>query len=156
MRKWLAAAAVLCAAASTAQAQVISGSGNAIDGMTLDLDGKRIRLYGIVAPELPLQCTRRASGGERSYPCGLDAKAFLASLLARRTVFCVPESDRPENPAIVAQCFADGADVSETVVRAGWAFAADRLANVYVSAEADARLAQRGMWVGRFDRPELR
>jgi endonuclease YncB( thermonuclease family) len=156
MNRLATAAVLLLLASASAGAQVLSGVGAATDGMTLDLDGKRIRLYGVVAPDLAQHCHRRSSGGERSYPCGLDAKAFLASLLARRTVFCVPESERPGEGLTVAQCFAGGTDISEAVVRGGWALAADRMANVYVSAEADARLAQRGMWVGRFDQPQPR
>jgi endonuclease YncB( thermonuclease family) len=138
-----------------ANAQVLSGAGSAVDGMMMELGGNRIRLYGIAAPPLAQECVRTSGGAERPYPCGLDAKAFLASLLARRTVFCVPESYGPENAVMVAQCFADGADVSEALVKAGWAVAADRVANIYVGAEEEARQAQRGLWVGRFDRPRL-
>lgn len=54
-----------------------------------------------------------------------------------------------------AQCFADGADVSEVLIKAGWAVTADRVANIYVGAEEEARQAQRGLWVGRFERPQL-
>jgi endonuclease YncB( thermonuclease family) len=152
--RWSAAVLSALLFAAPAAAQVIAGSATALDGTTIELEGKRIHLFGIAAPGPEQQCARTNAGVERAYPCGLDAKAFLASLLARRTVFCVPESENAADASINAQCFADGADVSEVLVRAGWAVAADRLANIYVSAEEEARQAQRGLWSGRFERPQ--
>jgi endonuclease YncB( thermonuclease family) len=153
---WAALVVLAFLIGGPAAAQVIAGNATPVDGMTMELEGKRIHLYGIAAPALGQQCVRTAVGGERTYPCGLDAKAFLASLLARRTVFCVPESENAADASINAQCFANGADVSEVLVRAGWAVAADKFANIYLTAEEEARLAQRGLWAGRFDRPNAR
>jgi endonuclease YncB( thermonuclease family) len=152
--KTILGAAILLFLGRPAGADVISGNAAVLDGTTIEIDGKRIRLFGIAAPGLAQQCVRTTGGAERPYPCGLDAKAYLASLLSHRTVFCVPESEMPEIATTVAQCFANGADVSESLVLAGWAVAADRVANIYVGAEEAARQAQRGLWVGRFDRPQ--
>lgn len=44
--------ALLLALGVPAQAQVMSGEGSAIDGMTIDLAGTTIRLYGIATPAL--------------------------------------------------------------------------------------------------------
>ena len=56
-----------------------------IDGDTLHVDGKKIRLTGIDAPELSQTC-RDAQA--REWPCGQAAKARLIELVSRGEVAC--------------------------------------------------------------------
>lgn len=75
----------------TAQASDLSGYARVIDGDTIKIGDKRIRLWGIDAPEL-------------SEPGGKEAKAFLQGLLLDTKVSCRPRgADRYKRT--VAQCF---------------------------------------------------
>ena len=51
--------------------EAVSGLPRVVDGDTLVMDGKRIRLAGIDAPELRQVCQRK----DRDWPCGTEAKS---------------------------------------------------------------------------------
>ena len=59
---WFAAAG-LALGASTIPAATVSGSAKVIDGDTLEVSGKRIRLFGIDAPEASQICERDGQSG---------------------------------------------------------------------------------------------
>src|SRR5690606_37709166 len=54
------------------------------DGDSLTLNGERIRLHGIDAPELNQFCRR----GEQSYDCGREAREPLRKLIGSGRVAC--------------------------------------------------------------------
>jgi len=83
----LSGAARLCA--STAFADNITGQASTIDGDTLEIHGKRIRLWGIDAPESKQLCRCEYS---LQYRCGARAANELEAFKARRPVECVPGS----------------------------------------------------------------
>ena len=98
----LAIPAVEAFADVTAQATVI-------DGDTIEIQGERIRLHGIDAPESGQQC--RTRDGE-AYRCGQQASFALADMVGRQTVRCV-EIDRDRYGRMVGKCQAGGEDLSE-------------------------------------------
>lgn len=123
----------------------IVGSSRVVDGDTLDVGSRRIRLAGIDAPERAQECLD-ADG--QSSPCGELARKLLADLVGRGEVTCLPiELDRYSR--VIATCEHAGADLGEVMVTAGQAVADGR----YGDAEYDARAAQRGIWAGRFEFP---
>jgi micrococcal nuclease len=79
-----------------------------IDGDTIDMNGTRIRLAGIDAPEL-------------DQPYGQNAKSALIQLCRGQTIRAVSEGDRSHD-RMVATCYLpDGRDLSAEMVRAGLA-----------------------------------
>lgn len=76
-----------------------------IDGDTLHVDGERVRLVGIDAPELPGHCRpgRRCVSGDPYL-----SKWALEQLTLRRGVHCRPEG-RDRYGRVLATCWADGA-----------------------------------------------
>ena len=129
--------------------QEMQGPARAMDGDSLKLEGREIRLFGIDAPELHQTCTR-ADGGK--WPCGRRAKERLAALLRQGEVACRSiEQDRWGRD--VAVCKVKGEDIAATLVREGLAvaFGAE---SPYRREEAAARNARRGLWQGPFERPE--
>ena len=86
----------------------ITGKARVIDGDTLEIDGKRIRLHGIDAPESRQLCRR---GGER-WRCGKDATSAMKAFLGSRPVSC-KELDRDRYRRVVAKCAVDGVDIGE-------------------------------------------
>ena len=82
----------------TVGAQHISGQPRVIDGDTLAIDGTRVRLFGIDAPERGQPCR---DGGD----CGAAATAYLVRLIDGRAVQCTQE-DVDQYGRVVWVCFA--------------------------------------------------
>jgi endonuclease YncB( thermonuclease family) len=120
-----------------------------VDGDSLEIAGRRIRLFGIDAPELHQECTT-ADG--RAYDCGAAARRALADLIAAAAVACTPTGTSHDRA--VALCRASGRDLSEEQVRAGHALELRNFSRGrYRAAEREAQAARRGLWAGRFDEP---
>lgn len=127
------------------EAETLRGTARVADGDSLVLDGERIRLQGIDAPELTQTCTRAGA----DYPCGREAREALVRLVAGGAVSCESrQRDRYER--VLATCVAGGVEVNRAMVEAGWAVAYGD----YRAAEAAARQAGRGLWAGSFERPQ--
>lgn len=149
MRILFSALALLLLAIPPAQAQqTVSGTARAIDGDTIDLQGVRIRLLGIDAPESGQACR---DAQNTPYPCGERARMALAEMIAGRVVSCsIERYDRYRRG--LAVCTVAGLDLNAEMVRRGAAVAyIDRR---YQGQEQEARAARRGIWAGAFDRPE--
>jgi endonuclease YncB( thermonuclease family) len=126
----------------------IAGRGYAIDGDTLAVAGRRIRLAGIDAPETGQHC----GGARGEYNCGEAAKHALAALIGGASVECRAK-ERDRWGRIVALCRAGGRDLGAAMVEAGWARAARGAPAGYAALESDARAARRGVWQGAFEDP---
>ena len=136
-------------APSLAFAQDVTGRASVIDGDTLEIHGKRIRLHGIDAPESGQSC--RTRDGKR-WRCGQKAALALSDKIGPRTVSCTRKStDRYKR--IVAKCTVSGEDLGEWLVTNGWAVAYYQYSYEYSRAEQGAKSARRGVWKGEFVKP---
>ena len=126
----------------------IEGVAVAIDGDSLRLAGREIRLFGIDAPELHQNC--RDENG-RPWPCGRAARRELRRILRRGKLTCHGvDTDRYGRE--IALCRIGDEDVAELLVRRGLAVALGA-ASPYAAAERAARAARRGIWRGEFETP---
>jgi len=130
---------VLCLLATPALADV-AGVASVIDGDTLEIDGQRIRLHGIDAPESRQLC--RLDG--KPWQCGKTAANALAEKIARRPVAC-EDLGRDRYKRIIAKGTVAGEDMGAWMVSQGWALAYRRYLLDYVEQEAEAQAAQRGI-----------
>ena len=90
------------------QPPVVSGEAAAVDGDTLLVDGHRVRISALHAPEA-------------DEPGGAAAKNMAALVVYGERVVCtVVDTDR--SGGLVADCvmFSDGADFAEVMIRAGY------------------------------------
>ena len=127
-----------------------TGSFAAIDGDSLRKAGGNYRLNGIDAPELHQMCR---DAGRRDYPCGRMAKAALNDLVAGQDLSCsAVDTDRYGRAVVI--CKAGREEINAAMVRQGWAIAYRAHSMAYVSEEAEARSARRGLWQGEFEVPE--
>lgn len=133
---------------ATAYGADVAGQASIIDGDTIEIQGHRIRLHGIDAPESGQQCVR---SGKR-WPCGRRAAFALADRIGNRPVHC-DQRDVDRYGRIVAVCRAVGEDLNAWMVRHGWALAYRRYSRDYVAEEETARKVQSGVWSGRFVPP---
>jgi endonuclease YncB( thermonuclease family) len=126
----------------------IVGVASVIDGDTLEIHGRRIRLDAIDAPEAAQLCLRDG----RKERCGQASAFFLADLVGRRTVRCVPH-DVDRYGRDIATCWLDGVNLNERMVAAGQAVAYRKYSQRYVAAERKAEAAGLGLWSTRFEMP---
>lgn len=123
----------------------LSGSAQVIDGDSLRVAGRELRLKGLDAPEGRQTCQRDG----RDWPCGEAAADRLRALTFRRTTTCeVVETDRYNRG--LAFCKAEGEDINARMVADGMAVSFGS----YSREEADARAAKRGLWSGTFEKPQ--
>ncbi|MBE6452592.1 MAG: thermonuclease family protein [Alphaproteobacteria bacterium] len=121
-----------------------------IDGDSFLLNGKEIRLEGIDAPEYQQQCY---DVDDKPYDCGVLAYKALRRMI-KNSVKCKHiKTDRYKR--IVAVCYVGDECLNEKMVKDGWAVAYTYYTNDYIDAEKSAKSAKKGIWQGRFMRPDL-
>ncbi|MBO7556841.1 MAG: thermonuclease family protein [Alphaproteobacteria bacterium] len=122
-----------------------------VDGDSLELGEKRIRLLGIDSPEYRQFCY---NAKHQKYDCGIEAKRYLEDLIGTQQVRCEEESkDIYERSLSV--CFAGDVNLNAEMIRAGWALPYREEGDKYLSLEKQAKVNKKGVWQGRFMRPEL-
>ena len=127
----------------------LTGVASVIDGDTVEIHGRRVRLHGIDAPESAQLCER--PGGER-WRCGQRAALALADHIGRVPITCRGrDTDRYDR--VVAVCFKGSEDLNAWLVAQGWAMAYRRFSQDYVTMEDRARASRNGIWSGRFVMP---
>ncbi|MGG5819758.1 thermonuclease family protein [Falsiroseomonas sp. HW251] len=136
-------------ALSPAREPSLSGFARAVDGDTLAIGARRIRLAGIDAPESAQICERDGS----AWPCGALAAQALAGMVQGRVVTC-SQSGEDRYGRALARCEAAGEDLGAAMVRLGWAVAYARYSWRYIPQEWQARWRGVGLWAGRFETPE--
>lgn len=124
--------------------QTLAGHYHVVDGDSLTLGGRRLRLIGIDAPELTQTCGPHAT----SWRCGEAAKTGLQDLVDRGAVTCQGNRNDKYGRLLVA-CTAAGLDINREMVRRGLAVSF----GAYEHEEAQARVAHRGLWAAEFIRP---
>lgn len=137
---------------SIAFADPIIGRASVIDGDTIDVRNKRIRLSGIDAPEAGQTC---ADNTGKPYPCGKDAAFALDAFLAASVpVQCEPEGEDRYHRVVATCRRADGQNINAWLVRNGWAVDWQRYSNGRYAADQDAaQKASAGIWKGDFQMP---
>jgi endonuclease YncB( thermonuclease family) len=135
--------------AVTATAATITGTARISDGDTITVNGTKIRLNGIDAPETDQVCIDTT---EKTYPCGIAARDALAKLVQGHPVSCTGnETDRYGRR--IMTCFVGETDINAAMVVGGWALAFRRYSDIYVGEEKAARTKQAGLWSGAFIAP---
>ncbi len=127
---------------------IVTGRATIVDGDTLDIGGKRIRLHGIDAPESQQNCQTESL----SYRCGRDATTALADKIGQRPVAC-HRKDVDRYGRLVGVCWIGTEDLNAWMVWQGWAVAYRRFSTDYVLHEDAAKKARRGIWRGQFQMP---
>lgn len=120
------------------------------DGDTLTLGNEKFRLFAIDAPEYKQPCY--SAKGEQ-WQCSERATEYLRELVAGKTVTC-QRVDHDKYGRTVGICFANGEDVNAAMVHGGMAVAYYRYSYRYSVNEIQARDEKRGIWQGKFMKPE--
>lgn len=140
----------------SASPTIISGQATVIDGDTIEIQSKRVRIAAVDAPEADQFCENNVG---RRYRCGQKASFALADFIGRSHVTCTAASDRNGKPQTsynrtIASCETNGRDLGAWLVESGWALPYWTYGGARYRSEYDrAQLLRAGIWAGRFDDP---
>ena len=145
---------------SYSKEKFIFGKAQVIDGDTIKINGKSIRLYGIDAPEMKQLCKDKY---KVNYACGYVSKFFLKSFIKDamkiknyKNVFCYyNELDRYNR--IIGECFVGPKKIyslNSAMILSGNAVAYLRYSDKYLNDQNKAKLEKKGIWSGVFIFPE--
>ena len=139
----------------------IEGYAKVIDGDTIYIDNKKIRLEGIDAPEIKQQCRKPfikisvliGLQFSKNYSCGVTSKMKLINKINNSEIKCI-SSSKDRYKRYLATCYKDKTNLNKWMVRNGYAVAYKRYSKDYVRDEEFAKKNKLGMWQGSFSTPE--
>jgi len=130
------------------QVTKIEGLATVIDGDTIEINNKRIRLYGIDAPESSQRCN---TNGEL-WPCGRRSAFALDKIVSGKLIKCLVQ-DTDRYGRAVCKCYRGTLDINAYMVRQGWAVAYEKYSRDYVFQQEHAKENKLGIWESEFEMP---
>ena len=149
MIKVLLALMTVLRATPTVADQII-GPAKAVDSTVIEIDGKRIMLFGIDSVMRKQSCTI----GGKIWQCWTSAARDLQTLLDQGPVTCEVIGEPDVYGRLLARCAINGQSLNEQFVRRGYAVARPSETTEYVAAETAARGEKLGLWRGEFMMPD--
>ena len=142
-------------------AEEIYGAPRVIDGDTVYINSKKIRLEGIDAPEIRQKCKKpflKISAligfqSSKSYPCGVTSKRKLIDKIDNTKIKCITSS-KDRYKRYLATCYKEKINLNKWMVRYGHAVAYKKYSKDYVRDEEFAKENKLGLWEGSFTMPE--
>ena len=135
----------------------ISGFAKIVDGDTIKINSKKIRLYGIDAPEKKQKCkktylTISFMSFTKDYMCGEVSTQKLIKKINKQKLNCnIIDVDRYKR--LIGECFKRNINLNSWMVSNGYAVAYRKYSKKYVSDEINAKNKKLGIWQGKFEMP---
>ena len=135
----------------------ISGFAKVVDGDTIKINSKKIRLYGIDAPEKKQKCkktylTISFMSFTKDYMCGEVSTQKLIKKINKQKLNCnILDVDRYKR--LIGECFIRDINLNSWMVSNGYAAAYRKYSKKYVSDEINAKNNKLGIWQGKFEMP---
>ena len=134
--------------AAADEAPVYRGPAEVVGPAVLNIDGKRIVLYGVDAPVKGQPCY----AGAKIWDCATASAKTLLNLVGTQEIAC--EQRRVDRfGRVFAVCKAGEVDLNRALVEAGMAVALPKETADYVASEAAAKSKGVGIWRGPFTAP---
>lgn len=130
-------------------ASEISGTAKVVDSTVIEIDGKRIMLFGIDSVMRKQSCTIEA----KPWACWDAAVRDLQILVDQGPATCQVVGEPDPYGRLLGRCTVNGRSLNEELVRHGYAVARPSETKEYVAAEAEAKQKKLGFWQGQFLRP---
>jgi endonuclease YncB( thermonuclease family) len=136
---------------AAANEETIAGRASVIDADTLQINGERIRILDIDAPEKDQFCQQAV--GDVAWECGVEATFALIDWIGESDVVC--ETGRLDRyKRHLARCTVEGEDLAVWLAESGWGIPfRDCKCEAVRQASARAQAAERGIWIGPFIMP---
>ena len=135
----------------------ISGFAKVVDGDTIKINSKKIRLYGIDAPEKKQKCKKTYLTISfmyltKDYMCGEVSTQKLIKKINKQKLNCnILDVDRYKR--LIGECFKRNINLNSWMVSNGYAVAYRKYSKKYVSDEINAKNNKLGIWQGKFEMP---
>ena len=135
----------------------ISGNAQIIDGDTIKINSKKIRLYGIDAPEFKQMCKKPYLTiffftFTKDYPCGKISTQKLQKKINNKVITCkILDIDRYKR--LIGECYKRNLNLNSWLVSNGYAVAYRKYSKKYISNEINAKNEKKGLWQGKFEMP---
>ena len=135
----------------------ISGFAKVVDGDTIKINSKKIRLYGIDAPEKKQKCkktylTISFMSFTKDYMCGEVSTQKLIKKINKQKLNCnILDVDRYKR--LIGECFKRNINLNSWMVSNGYAVAYRKYSKKYISDEMNAKNNKLGIWQGKFEMP---
>ena len=123
-----------------------------IDADTIELDGVKVRLNGIDAPEMGQKCE---DIDFKMYHCGdysRDALQALIEAMSQEIVQC-QYTGKDFYGRFIGECSIGQVNINMWLVENGWALAYRKYSKKYVENENIAQSNRAGIWSGKFVEP---
>ena len=139
--------------------KIILGKAEIIDGDTIKINKKKIRLFGIDAPEKEQICKKIyvsffILNFQKKYKCGEKSTLALSKKLKNENVRCIIEKKKDRYNRNIGTCYVKNQDINSWLVKNGYAIAYTRYSKKYVLDEQYAKENKLGIWRGTFIEPE--
>jgi endonuclease YncB( thermonuclease family) len=136
----------------------IKGYPRIIDGDSIEINKRKIRLFGIDAPEIKQVCkkpflTISFFAFQKDYKCGLLAKNELKKFLQEKEIICISEK-KDKYKRYLSICYLQKKDINAWLVKNGYALAYERYSKKYIFEQEYAKNNKLGIWKGTFLSPE--
>ncbi len=136
----------------------IIGLAKVIDGDTIKIGAKKIRLFGIDAPEKNQICKKKFLSFsfvnfQKNYNCGQISTNNLKKKIGKEKIKCLYKS-RDRYKRYLGTCYIKKVDLNKWMVENGYALAYIKYSRKYELQEKFARENKMGVWQGSFLRPE--
>jgi endonuclease YncB( thermonuclease family) len=139
----------------TPQNSEIIGKPYIHDGDTVKVNDKKIRLYGIDAPELKQKCY----ADNKKVDCGIESKNKLVEIVADNEVFCsdlaTDKYERTSGNCYFIATSGEKINIGQKLVSSGYALAYQTYSLRFVVNELYAKSKLLGVWKYKFQKPWL-
>ena len=137
--------------------KIISGIAKVIDGDTLKIENKKIRLFGIDAPEKKQLCQKiwlsiSFISFNKDYPCGKISTNKLKIKINNKYIIC-KSTNKDRYGRFIAECFKDKTNINRWMVLNGYAVAYKKYSKKFTAQENLAKKEKLGLWAGEFEMP---
>ncbi len=139
------------------EVKIIKGTAIVIDGDTIKIGKKKIRFYGIDAPEINQRCKKiwlsiSFLSFNKSYFCGEVSKDKLKDIIGNKLISC-KWTNKDRYKRFIAECFKDSKNLNSWMVRNGYAVAYRKYSKKFILDEELARSDKLGLWSSDFEMP---
>jgi len=97
----------------------IKGKPRAIDGKTLIINGQKLQLYGVDAPEFDQMCQKKET--RQPFQCGVISAHKLKRMVDHVPEVTCTEKGYTSKGILLASCYDGKIDINEQIILRGWA-----------------------------------
>ena len=150
---------ILCFNFPSFGSELISGMAKIIDGDTIKVGEKKIRLYGIDSPEKGQNCKKLyfsflIFNFQKDYKCGEKSTLVLMKKLKDKKIECILQNNKDRYKRYIGTCYIENQDINGWLVKNGHAIAYKKYSKKYLLDEQYAKENKLGLWKGTFMKPE--